>query len=120
MNSGKDPIGQFLSSLKALQAEKLRLEERIKEIDAALNGTVPEPVVVPRRNRSSPINKLSLAAAVAQVTRKRPLTKSEILEAVQAIGYRFNTSDPMNSLNAMLYGSGKFTHSDGKFRAKHT
>jgi len=53
------------------------------------------------------------------VTRNRPLSKAEILEGVQKLGYKFATKDPMNSLNAMLYApANKFRNQNGKFGPK--
>ena len=53
------------------------------------------------------------------MTRSRPLSKPEILQAVQKIGYKFTTKDPLNSLNAMLYApANKFRNQNGRFGPK--
>ena len=63
-------------------------------------------------------NPLSLPKAVLQVTSQRPMTKLEILEAVQKIGYRFSTKKPLQSLNPVLYkGKLNLQRKDGKFSA---
>ena len=53
---------------------------------------------------------------MVQLTSKRAMTKQEILSEVSKLGYRFTTKDPVNSLNAVLYGKNpKFKHAGGKF-----
>jgi hypothetical protein len=118
-NIKTDKLRQYLSCLEALKAEKAELEARLEEINGALSGG---PIFRQRFGRESRTatgrrrNGLSLREAVTQVTRNRPLTKPEILEAVRRIGYKFSTSDPMNSLNAMLYApANKFRNKDGRF-----
>src|SRR5262245_50139785 len=114
-----DKLKDYLSSLDALRAEKTQLEARLDEIDQAL--TAAGVAVGGRRGVRRPRarNEMSLRDAVAQVTRNRPLTKPEILEAIQKIGYKFSTDDPMNSLNAMLYSpKSRIRRQNGKFTAK--
>lgn len=60
-------------------------------------------------------NGLSLRRAIIQVTSDGPLTKEQILGAVKKIGYKFGASNPLPSLNAVLYAKPKFTNDDGKF-----
>ena len=121
--SQSDRLQRYLASLDELRTEKAELESRLEKINHALAGS---PIGrgggrsrrlgrragggVRRRNG------LSLRAAVAQVTKNRPLAKAEILEAVRKLGYKFATKDPMNSLNAMLYApANKFRNQGGKF-----
>jgi hypothetical protein len=60
---------------------------------------------------------MPLREALIIVLSQGSKTKHELLEGVRKIGYRFAASDPMNSLQAFLYGSGKklFQRVDGKF-----
>jgi hypothetical protein len=122
--SQNDKLQKYLASLDELRAEKAELEGRLEKINQALAGA---PGSVGRRGRRTGRragggrrrNGLSLRAAVTQVTKNRPMTKAEILEAVQKVGYKFATKDPMNSLNAMLYApANKFRNKDGKFSPK--
>lgn len=121
-----DKLRKYLASLEELRAEKTELEERLEKINQALAGSPLSTrggtgARVGRRGggRGRRRNGLSLRAAVAQVTKSRPLTKAEILGAVQKIGYKFATKDPMNSLNAMLYApANKFRNQNGKFGPK--
>lgn len=123
-----DKLKRYLASLEELRAEKTELESRLENINAALAGT-PRVSRGPRRavrragkrtgGRGRARNGISLREAVLQVTKSRPLTKNEILQAVQKNGYKFTTKDPVNSLNAMLYAPGnKFRNQDGKFGPK--
>ena len=122
-SAGNDKLQQYLSSLKALHAEKARLEARLEQINAALSDTPGAATGrrgrrVGRRGRARR-NGLSLREAVVQVTRSRALSKPEILQAIQRIGYKFATKDPMNSLNAMLYApANRFRNQNGRFAPK--
>jgi len=122
-SAGHDKLQQYLASLKALHAEKAQLEARLEQINAALSDTPGGATGrrgrrVGRRGRARR-NGLSLREAVVQVTRSRALAKPEILQAIQKIGYKFATKDPMNSLNAMLYApANKFRNQNGRFAPK--
>jgi hypothetical protein len=123
--SQNDKLEKYLASLDELRAEKAELEGRLEKINQALAGA---PGGVGRRGRRGAgrragagrrRNGLSLRAAVTQVTKNRPMTKAEILDAVQKVGYKFATKDPLNSLNAMLYApANKFRNQNGKFSPK--
>ena len=123
--SQSDRLQRYLASLDELRTEKAELESRLEKINQALAGS-PAAGRAGRGKRPGKRagggrrrNGLSLRAAVAQVTKNRPLAKTEILEAVRKLGYKFATSDPMNSLNAMLYApANKFRNKDGKFTPK--
>ena len=122
-SAGNDKLQQYLASLKALHAEKARLEARLEQINAALAET--PGAATGRRGRRvgrrghARRNGLSLREAVVQVTRSRALSKPEILQAIQRIGYKFATKDPMNSLNAMLYApANRFRNQNGRFAPK--
>lgn len=61
-------------------------------------------------------NELSLKEAVLKAIGKQMMTREQILEGVLATGYRFRTSNPLNSINVILYGKKpKFSRKDGKF-----
>jgi len=59
-------------------------------------------------------NELSLRAAILKAMGKGPLTKAEILSGVQKEGYKFSASNPMNSINVLLYTKGLFKKLPGK------
>jgi hypothetical protein len=125
MKTGRiDKLQQYLASLEALRVEKAELEARLAKIEAALasaegakGGRPGRPARARGAHRRR--NGLSLREVVAQVTRHRPLSKPQILQAVQKTGYKFATSDPMNSLNAMLYAPvNGFRNVNGRFTPK--
>lgn len=112
----------FLNHRNKLLALRDQLRAEADEIDRALGtpetngharvGLAPARSV-PRKNA------MSLREAVAKVTSKRPLTKQEVLQAVQDLGYVFTTKKPINSLNALIYPEGSlFRVQDGKVSAK--
>lgn len=119
----KDAVKQFVALRAALAQEKARLETRLAEISRAL-GEAPARAAAPstsapkrprRRGRARASNTMSLKEAVTRVTRNKPMTRSEILEAIKKIGYKFSAKDPMNSLNVTLYTKGNFKNDNGKF-----
>lgn len=123
--SPNDKLKKYLASLEELRAEKAELESRLEQINEALSNAPAGAMQRGRRGAGGKRagrrrrNGLSLRAAVTQVTKSRPLTKAEILQAIQKIGYKFSTKDPMNSLNAMLYApANKFRNQNGKFGPK--
>jgi hypothetical protein len=132
-----DTLKQYVSLRQDLIDEKRQIEARLHEINQALTTTGPAPrrgpgrppksaaaaapaaVVVVRRGRRKfkrAKNTMSLKDAVSQATKSRPLSKKEILVSVKKAGYKFTATDPMNSLNTLLYGNNGFkNHGAGKF-----
>ena len=113
----KDTIKQFLASRASLHREKTAPENRLAHINRAFSTHASKaPVVTVRRKIVARVaNQLSLREAIIQATQTRPLTKLEILAAVNKLGYRFTTKDPTNSLGATLYNPKKFKKVNGKF-----
>jgi hypothetical protein len=113
----KDYLKQYVNLRDSLVKEKASLEARLKQINAALSSESPTPSAPvarkPRGKRAK--NKLSLKAAVSEVTKGKALAKNDILTAIKKIGYKFSTSDPMNSLNTVLYTGKQFKNVGGKF-----
>ena len=127
----RDIVGEAMALFQRLQQERGQHQNRIDEIDRALGhlrGAAPaaaaktaarpakvKSVVVGRRGRGG--NPMPLRAALVQVLAHGPRTKQELMAGVRKIGYRFKATDPMNSMQAFLYGAGKklFKRVDGKF-----
>ncbi len=118
-----DPIEQYRQLRQELLDEKARIAARLAEIEAALSDQ-PVPVSAPAKPaRRAPRakggrvgNDLTLKAAVVKVLSEKPLTKAEILQAVQDLGFTFKTKNPANSLGVVLYGkSPKFINNKGVF-----
>lgn len=139
MKNTNDPLKQFIETRNSLVQEKKELEERLKQIEQALSGSA---VVAPKPGRASKAaapaeepkaaarkvrgvrgkrakNKMSLKEAVIQVTKDGPLNKQDILDKVQKdAGYKFSASNPINSLNQILYNKKLFVNEGGKFSPK--
>jgi hypothetical protein len=123
----KIDIRRYLSLRDSLLKEKNGLEVRLREINQALGQVssttsarhAPSTSVAgrgrPGRRRRGG-GGISLRDAVLQVASGTPLSKHEILDRVQALGYRFSTKNPLNSLGVILYGkSPKFRNENGRF-----
>ena len=119
-------IKRYLSLRDSLIQEKTKLETRLSEINEALGGTsapapratspAPASARPAGRGRRGPRGTISLREAVLQATANAPLTKEEILNRVKALGYRFSTNNPLNSLGVILYGKNpRFKNQDGRF-----
>lgn len=122
MQKQSDAIQQFTALRSALLREREAIQQRLQRIDAALagRGETPAPSKQKTHGRtqgSRPENTMNIREAIVRVTAKKPLSVREIVEAVQKIGYRFQSANPVNSVGAYLYGAGKkvFKRTDGKF-----
>ena len=117
-----DLLKQFTELRNRLVTERTQLQGRLTEIDQVLGcfqapapapvTKVPKPAKATRRGRHG--NSASLREVVIEATRNKPLTKEEILDAVQQAGYKFKTKKPLNTLSVLLY-TGPFKRANGKF-----
>ena len=113
-------VQQFIKLRKQLEKERAKIIERLQEVDAALGAfkiaTTPaatKPAAAPRKRVS---NEMSLKEAIVKVASGKTMTKEEILQGITKLGYKFRTSNPLNSMNVVLYGKKpKFKVQDGKF-----
>jgi hypothetical protein len=125
-----DSLKKFVSLRDALHKEKAELEARLAQINKALGASESLPAAAPAVGRAPKaaaktkaprakggrgLNAMSLPQAVLKVTAEKPLTKEEILKAVEKLGYKFSTKKPLASLNVVLYSKKKFKQVDGKF-----
>jgi len=122
-----DPLREYRKLRQALIDERDRLRARLAEIEETLSAEGALPTVAKKTALRAPSRKgrpastrgrkgLSLKQAVLQVLSEKPMTKQEILAAVQAAGYSFRSKNPMNSLGVVLYGRNpKFNNQDGIF-----
>lgn len=116
---------QFVSLRDSLVQEKQRIEVRLRDINAAVNGAatahaarVVKRSATKRPRKGKPVkNTISLKQAVVSALKRGPLDKNEILTAIHDAGYVFATKNPLNSLNPTLYQSTnpKFKRNNGKF-----
>ena len=122
-----DSLQQYVPHLESILNEKAELEKRLDEIDQILQllqskesssssppsrggakqARAAKKVSKKLGARTRAQNKLSLREAIQQATARKPLTKVEILEAIGKLGYKFSTSNPLNSLSSVLYGDKK-------------
>jgi len=120
---------KFTALREALVKRQAELQEELAEINAALgiektpSVTVTSQAAAPpakssRGPRKRAQNALSLVEAVLTVTKSKPLSKPDILVAIEEIGYKFSAKDPMNSLNTTLYTSKKIKNFGGTFGPK--
>lgn len=125
----KDPLKQYTALREAMTKRKAEIENELDAINAALGGPAESPtpkakatkVASPKASkgpRKRAENTLSLVEAVLAVTKDKPLSKPEILAAVEKLGYKFSAKSPMNSLNTLLYTNKGIKNFDGKFGPK--
>jgi hypothetical protein len=114
-----DILKQYVSARRALLREKARLEARSHQINQALAEAPAPPTVTPKRaaptarRTRSPI---SMRAAVIRATAGHPLTKPEILAAIQELGFRSTSKKPARMLDNLLYGRNpRFKNDQGRF-----
>lgn len=141
-----DSLHKYVALHESLVKEKSALEGRLAQINQALRGSVAAPARVAaeapvaaeaaaakparrgrkpspgrrrgRGGRGRSATGKSLKLMALDVIRSKPLTRQEILDAVKKDGYVFSSTNPLNSLSAMLYSNKKvFKVRDGKFSA---
>ncbi len=114
-----DPIQTYIAVREFLLKERATLEARLSRINEAFNtdghGTAVRAAKPSPKPAKRTKNRLSLKAAINEVTKAKPLTKPEILTAVKKLGYKFGSDKPINSLNVVLYSNRQFKNSGGKF-----
>lgn len=107
-------LKQYVSLHESLVRERSGLQKRLNDINRVLGGEILVPFAAKRGRRKR--GGLSLRDAVLKVISATPLTKGEILQGIQSLGYRFSTKNPMNSLGVILYGKNqKFRNENGRF-----
>lgn len=138
-----DKLKQYVSLREQLLRDKAELEARLAEINKALGAVAPSvtvsaPAAAPAKRGRRPAaavaagtpakaagpkagsrkrarNSVSLRDAVLAATKAKPLSRQEILTAVQAAGYKFAAKDPLNSLSTLLYTDKGIKNYGGKF-----
>ena len=118
----KNPMLQkYVSLHEQLMREKRRLEAQLAEINRALGvqaaaaGRQQATNGVHAGSRKRARNEKSLKEVVLQVTKAKPLSRQELLEAVKGVGYVFTAKDPLNSLSTLLYTDKDIKNTGGKF-----
>jgi hypothetical protein len=129
----QDSLQQFVALRSALERERHSLQNRLREIERVLGSVAAGAAPSPGRRAAAPAraksaggrrrrpNAVSLREAIGAATSRTPLSVRDIVAAVQKNGYRFQSTNPVNSVGAYLYGpEGKkhFNRADGKFSSK--
>jgi hypothetical protein len=109
-------LHEFAGLRRALERERSALQQRLHQIEAALDDGQTSSRQTLRRARAS---KLTVREAISKVTASKSLSILDIVKAVQKIGYKFKSRNPQNSVGAYLYGAeGRkhFRRENGRFR----
>lgn len=113
-------VDKYVALREALAKEKTALEARLAAINAALGGKAsavsgkPGPKPGPR-SRKRAKNELSMKEAVVKALAAKPLSRTELLQAVLKLGYKFTAKNPLNSLSTLLYSDKSIKNTAGKF-----
>jgi hypothetical protein len=110
----KDALRRFLEARAALRDEYEALRKRLSEVEAALRK---DPLGRYAGHVTRAQNTMTMREAITRAVGKKPLGFTEVFHAVTALGYKFSSAKPKNSLGAYLYGPGKsyFKRVKGKF-----
>lgn len=112
-------VDKYVALRAALTKEKTALEARLAAINRALDGSAgiplkPAPKTGARRGPRAK-NSLTMKEAMIKALGDKPLTRAELLQAVEKLGYKFTASNPLNSLSSVLYSDKRFKNASGKF-----
>ncbi len=129
-----DPLKQYARLHQQLTGEKARLEARLAEINAVLEPGIQFPsaaldkitgeylesmMEAPASGRGRGRRKgnaMTMRDAVIQALSKGPVARKDLVAAVEAVGYKFKTRKPLNSIGSILYARNTPVRSkDGKF-----
>ncbi len=116
-------VNQYLALRESLVKEKAALEARLADINRALEGKAattvaaakPGPKPGSRRRGKRAKNELTMKEATVKALAAKPLSRTELLQAVLKLGYKFTAKNPLNSLSTLLYTDKAFKNSGGKF-----
>lgn len=114
-------VNKYVALREALAKEKTALEARLAAINRALDGkgeaiaAKPGPKPGNRRRGKRARNEMSMKEATVKALAGKPLTRTELLQAVMKLGYKFTAKNPLNSLSTLLYSDKSIKNTDGKF-----
>lgn len=109
----KEKLKIFLEKRDSLLQTRARILEKIREIDHLLGNAGKSTTSEFGKRTKRPKNEIKLKEAIYKALADGPKNRNTILEAVQKMGYRFSTNNPLNSLSATLYTNKQFVK-DGK------
>lgn len=113
-------VEKYVALREALAKEKATLEARLAAINRALDGKAPAAPGKPgpkpgSRRRKRAKNELSMKEVAVKALADNALSRTELLTAIQKLGYAFTAKSPLNSLSTLLYTDKVFKNTDGKF-----
>lgn len=104
----EEKLKSFLEKRDSLLQTRAKILEKIREIDHLLGSGANPPVLQIGQRRRRPKNEMNLKDAIGKALADGPKDRRQILEAVEAMGYKFSTNNPLNSLSAALYTHKQF------------
>jgi hypothetical protein len=129
-----DPLTQYARLRQEVVKEKEQLEARLAEINAVLQPEMQIPSGALGKVTSEHVGKLARAAkarpgrkpsagnsmsmreAVVKALSKGPVARKDLVKAVEGVGYKFTTKNPLNSIGSVLYAKNSpIKNKDGKF-----
>jgi hypothetical protein len=112
----RDTLRKYMALQGVLHREREKLVSRLRQIDDVLGVQMGYEAGVRRGpgRRGRGANDMTLKEAVLRVTATRAMTKEEVYQAVQKLGYKFRGKDPLNSLGVVLYGKSPRFRNDGR------
>ena len=114
----EEKLKSFLEKRDSLLQTRAKILEKIREIDQLLGSGGNLPVLEIGQRRRRPKNEINLRDDIGKALADGPKDRNQILEAVQAMGYKFSTNNPLNSLSAALYTNKQFAKDGQIFSLK--
>lgn len=114
-------VNKYVALREALAKEKTALEARLADINCALDGKggavagKPGPKPGSRRRGKRAKNEMSMKEVTVKALAGKPLSRTELLQAVMKLGYKFTAKNPLNSLSTLLYSDKSIKNTGGKF-----
>src|SRR5690242_21674294 len=105
-----DPLQQYAKLKQQLLQERAQLQARLNEITQVLGDetapgpsaspapAAPEPTSPRRGRRPAAGNTMSLKDAVLRALAHGPVARKDLVKAVEGVGYKFTTRNPLNSI----------------------
>ena len=116
-----NPLKEYLRLRDVILTRKAEIEAELQELEVALapgqlsleNQSISDAPL----EKPEPVhNPMSLGDMVFSVTKDAPLSKEEILRALDGLGYQFSgESSPMEEIGALLQFDKRFEESNGKY-----
>lgn len=120
-----NPLKEYTRLRNAILGRKAEIEAELQELERALAAAEPLPelppeppvmTALPREKPRRVRNTQSLGDAVFSVTQTAPLSKEEILVALERVGYRFSEKlVPRDEVSSVLQLDPRFEESNGRY-----